>query len=72
MMFKIIGVVVFSLLFDVQVVVSSKERKVFSETVQDVEAVKQAGIYERRGSDAQEEPVVEPDARWNQAVNGLL
>lgn len=71
-MLKIIGVVVFSLLFDVQVVVSSKERKVSSETVQDVEAVKQARVYEGRGDDSSQEPSVEPDARWNQAVNGLL
>jgi len=71
-MAKLVAVVVFSLFFDLQVVVSSKERTRNYETVQNVAVPVEAVFYEGRGSDSQEESrEPQSDAWWDQAVNAL-
>lgn len=70
-MLKLIAVVVFSLLYDVQVVVSTSKRSPH-EALQDVEKPVSPVVYQGRGADAQEEPrVVESDARWNPPLDAL-
>lgn len=71
-MAKLVAVVVFSLFFDLQVVVSSKERTRNYETVQNVAVPIAEVVHEGRGSDSQEESrEPQSDARWDQAVNAL-
>lgn len=70
-MLKFFGLLVFSLLYDVQIVVSPKERTQ-NETLQDVQRSIPPVVHQGCVSDAQAKPCdVEPDARWNPPLNGL-
>lgn len=71
-MFKLLAVVVFSLLFDVQVVVSSKERKASHASVQDVQGSFSSEFHEGRGVHAPQESELVPDAGRDQALDALL
>lgn len=70
-MLKLLSILVFSLLYDVQIVVSPKERTQ-NETLQDVQKPVPPVVHQGRVSDPQAKPGdVEPDARWNPPLNGL-
>lgn len=72
-MVKLLTVIVFSLFFDVQLVVSSKERPVHHETLQNVSQSEPQVLHPGRGGDSQEEPrEPQPDAWWDQALDALL
>lgn len=69
-MTKLLFVVVLSLFYDVQITVFPKER-VKNETVQDVQGSIPPELHQGRGSDPQEKPELQPDARWNPPVDAL-
>lgn len=69
-MTKLALLVFFSLFYNVQLSVTTKER-VSNETVQDVSLAVAPQFHQGRGSDSQEKPELEPDARWNPPLNAL-
>jgi len=72
-MAKLLTVIVFSLFFDVQLVVSSKERSFHHETLQNVSLPEPEILYQGCGGDPQEKPCEpQPDAWWDQALDALL
>jgi len=72
-MAKLLTVIVFSLFFDVQLVVSSKERPFHHETIQNVSLPEPEILHQGCGGDSQKESC-EPqsDAWWDQALDALL
>lgn len=70
---KLLTVIVFSLFFDVQLVVSSKERPFHYETLQNVSQSEPEILHQGGGRDSQEElGEPQPDAWWDQALDALL
>lgn len=62
MLAKLVFVILLSTFYDVELVVSSKERKVSDAPLQDVQRCQPSEFHQGGGDDPQEKPVGLPDA----------